>query len=451
MPKRAKPTKRNHPFAPYRLQDVPLFLQQAIELQQRGKVVDARAIYRRILATVPKQADALHFLGLIEHQLGHTERGLAFLDEAIALVPDHADFYNNRGNVHRQCGEFERAEADYRTVLRLRPTDAGALNNLGALLRTRGDLDGAVQHYRAALTLVPDHAEALRSLGSALSILGDYAEALAILRRALELCPTDTHVLRYVAGLCYATGRLDEAKRLYGEWHARDPEDPVARHMYAACTATQVPERASNEYVRSTFDDYATTFDQSLERLQYRAPALVTTALSRLLDSEGGSERIILDAGCGTGLCGSALRPLAGRLIGVDLSAQMLERARVRGTYDELVEAELGEYLALHPDAFDVVVSADTLVYFGRLEPIFAAVRTALRHGGRFVSTLEHSGSDSETDYRLHPHGRYSHRSNYVERALRAAGFATPTIEAVQLRKEAGSWVEGLLVCTSAE
>jgi predicted TPR repeat methyltransferase len=450
MPKRAKPTKRNHPFAPYRLQDVPLFLQQAIEHQQRGKLIEARAIYRRILATVPKQADALHFLGLIEHQLGHTERGLEFLDEAISLVPDHADFYNNRGNVHRQCGDLDRAEADYKTVLRLRPTDAGALSNLGALLRTRGDLEGAVQQYRAALALAPDHVEALRNLGAALSTLGDYTEALMVLRRALALRPADTHILRYVAGLCYATGRLDDATQLYGEWFAREPEHPVARHMYAACTEQQVPERASSEYVRSTFDDYASTFDQSLERLQYRAPELVTTALTRLL---GGAvaERAILDAGCGTGLCGAALRPLARRLVGVDLSSRMLDRARARGIYDELVEAELVEYLERFHDVFDVVVSADTLVYFGRLEPLFAAARSATKLGAHFLFTLELAGTEPHpSDYRLHPHGRYSHRPEYVARALRDAGFAAPTLEAVQLRKEAGSWVSGLLVSTSS-
>ena len=53
----------------------------------------------------------------------------------------------------------------------------------------------------------------------------------------------------------------------------------------------------------------------------------------------------VLDAGCGTGLCGPLVAPYARRLSGVDLSAGMLARAKEKNVYDALVQGELTEYL----------------------------------------------------------------------------------------------------------
>ncbi|WP_163597484.1 class I SAM-dependent DNA methyltransferase, partial [Klebsiella pneumoniae] len=66
--------------------------------------------------------------------------------------------------------------------------------------------------------------------------------------------------------------------------------------------------------------------------LDYRAPELVAEAVAASQEA-GTTGLAILDAGCGTGLCGPSLRPFADRLIGIDLSRKMLERAAARGCY----------------------------------------------------------------------------------------------------------------------
>jgi predicted TPR repeat methyltransferase len=154
----------------------------------------------------------------------------------------------------------------------------------------------------------------------------------------------------------------------------------------------------------------------------------------------------ILDAGCGTGLCGPLVAPYARRLVGVDLSEGMLEHARGKGVYDDLVRAELTEYLGNNRAAFDLIVSADTLVYFGALEDVLAAVAGALRPGGLFVFTLEHAvAAEAGVDYRLETHGRYSHSRPYVDRLLTALRLQ-PTIAQAELRMEAGAPVAGLVI-----
>jgi len=184
-----------------------------------------------------------------------------------------------------------------------------------------------------------------------------------------------------------------------------------------------------------------------LQRLEYRAPALVGQALQRIAGEARGDLEIV-DAGCGTGLLGQYLRPYARRLVGVDLSPRMLEKAAKRGLYDETVAAELGSFLRSSPEAFDIVASSDTLVYFGDLREVFAAARTALRPGGRLLFTLETAINEDEVskDYCIHPHGRYSHTESYVRKALTEADLEVVDIQKAHLRREGQSPVDGLVV-----
>jgi predicted TPR repeat methyltransferase len=97
--------------------------------------------------------------------------------------------------------------------------------------------------------------------------------------------------------------------------------------MLAACTGRNVPERASNAFVETPFDSFASSFEAKLETLPYRAPALVAAMLK---DSglELSHRLDVLDAGCGTGLCGAVVAPFARRLVGVDMSQGMLAHAK---------------------------------------------------------------------------------------------------------------------------
>jgi len=241
-------------------------------------------------------------------------------------------------------------------------------------------------------------------------------------------------------------GEVDAAVRIYEDWIKEDPADPVARHMLAACTGRDVPARASDAFVAHTFDSFASSFDSKLQRLSYRAPALVAA----MLEDSGVSpakQLDVLDAGCGTGFCGPLVVPYARRLTGVDLSEGMLAQAKEKGVYDDLVTSELTEYLDAHRGAFDLIVSADTLVYFGDLTGVASAAARALRPGGLLIFTLERAGSDVG-EFRLEMHGRYSHAQAYVEEVLSTAGFMAE-IRHAELRMEAGVPVAGLVVFAS--
>jgi predicted TPR repeat methyltransferase len=153
----------------------------------------------------------------------------------------------------------------------------------------------------------------------------------------------------------------------------------------------------------------------------------------------------ILDAGCGTGLCGPLIAQYARRLVGVDLSERMLAQADERDVYDELVKGELTAYLAGFTETFDVIVSADTLVYFGPLEAVVTASRNALRPGGRLIFTVEELvGTGHDDGYSIGTSGRYQHTRAHVQGVLTDASLR-PEIVSAELRLEAGQPVSGLV------
>ena len=393
-------------------------LQSAIKAHKAGLLADAEAQYRRVLQNQPDDPDALNFLGMLRGQSGDATEAATLLKRSVEADPTNPHAWLNLGNVLVILHKDEEARTAFTKATELAPGFAMAWFNLGVCLgRCKQPLEAASALHRA-LKIEPGHLRAYESLGLVLHRLGNYAEAAEVFR----------------------------------EWLQHDPENPFARHMLAATSGAEAPSKAADEYVRQLFDDFAANFDENLASLKYRAPQLIADRLGR--EMHGGRPGDILDAGCGTGLCGPLVRPHARTLVGIDLSAAMIEKARTRGGYEELIVAELCTFMSSRPDAFDVVISADTLVYFGALEEPLRAARTCLRRGGLLIFSVEHAdggGSGSgERPYRLETHGRYSHSEGYIRSALPAAGFSGVSIERGVLRRERGSDVRGLIVLAGA-
>jgi predicted TPR repeat methyltransferase len=427
----------------------PLTLEEAVAvatlLQQNEQLVEAQELYRRVLEMNPNHPRALHYAGVLAHQQGRGDEAVALIERSLALAPDQADWHSNLGIVFQAAGKAERAIEAYRRAIAIDSGHANAHSNLGVLLRATGHPSEAEAAYRTAIRLKPDHIDAYTNLGILLNGLHRTEEAAACYCKVITLRPKHREARKLLALAHCTLGEIGEAVHILAEWLEEEPGDPIALHMMAACTGRDVPARASNGFVENTFDSFAATFEAKLEKLSYRAPALVAA----MLEDAGlePSKRLdVLDAGCGTGLCGPLVAPYARRLAGVDLSNGMLAHARAKHVYDELAQGELTAYLRDSAAAFDLIVCADTLVYFGDLESVVAAAAGALRPNGLFIFTLEHAVADeADVDYRLEWHGRYSHARDYVERLLARSGLQ-PRIALAELRMEAGAPVPGLVI-----
>ncbi len=193
MPRNIK--QYNNPFLKKKHPTVELIsssyqnIQEAISFHRLGKLGQAEAIYRQILGIYPRNADALHLLGVIANQTGHHQAAIDLINQAIEINPNDASYHSNRGNAQQKLKQFDAAVSSYERAIELKPDYADAYSNRGISLQKLGKLDAAVDSYKSAIELCPDFAEAYSNLGNAMIELKQFEDAIASYELAIELKP----------------------------------------------------------------------------------------------------------------------------------------------------------------------------------------------------------------------------------------------------------------------
>jgi predicted TPR repeat methyltransferase len=220
-------------------------LKEIIAQHRRGDHAAAEAGYREHLKEFPSDPSALHFLGLLRSHQGRHAEAVKLMTSALEVDSDYVDAWSNLGVAYLKLRDFERAEFCSRKAIELAPNFANAWANLGMTLRARNNCE----------------------------------EALVAWGRALDLQPDMRNIAISYGHLLYRLNRIPEAVEFYARWRSTAPDDPIPQHMLAAMGGAERPSRASDGYVRATFDDFADSFDSNLEELGYAAPRLLFEAL----------------------------------------------------------------------------------------------------------------------------------------------------------------------------
>jgi tetratricopeptide (TPR) repeat protein len=184
-------------------------------LHQIGRLADAEACYRQVLAVRPNHADALNLLGLAAHQMGRAETAADAIRRAIASDGQNPGYFSNLGNVLYSDGKFDDAVAAYRQAIRINPTFADAFSNLGAALERQGKLVEAEAAYRQSIRIKPGFAEAYGNLGIVLKEQGKLSEAVAAYRRAISIQPNDAKACYNLGVALKECGSLDDVVAVY--------------------------------------------------------------------------------------------------------------------------------------------------------------------------------------------------------------------------------------------
>ena len=354
------------------------------------------------------------------------------------LMTDNTERFDRASELARS-GETESAAALYRDILTSQPKHLAAAKALAEIVeagRAAGDAGAARK------TVTDIETASTYSVCRTALVHGRFDVAIRCYTKILDMDPDYDDAIWGLAEAHYGNRDLKEALKWYRTYSEKYPDDPEARHMVAALGDGPKPLRASDAYVRETFDHFAEDFDkQLLEDLEYRAPALIH-ALFREVSPGPATDLHILDAGCGTGLSGIDFRPYAASLVGVDLSPEMLKLAKARDLYDDLHEGELAAYMRANPGRFDLIVAADVFCYIGDLAESLEAAFVTLKTGGLMVFSVE---AQSRRGYSLTGSGRYAHKPAYVRKAAQSAGFKEIIGRTDTLRMEYGEPVKGYL------
>ncbi|HLH91215.1 MAG TPA: methyltransferase domain-containing protein [Xanthobacteraceae bacterium] len=287
------------------------------------------------------------------------------------------------------------------------------------------------------------------AIAQELSTRGDLAGAADLLVQAIEAAPRFVSAWFTLGQIREKLGRHDDAIAAFQQVCALDPEDRLGAGLHLVRLGALPPGDMPAAYVRALFDQFAPRFETTLnEGLGYRGPQLLRDAVAAACTAEGRARRFaaMLDLGCGTGLAGAVFRPMVRELIGVDLSARMIERARAKNIYDRLVLGDLAQFM--HGEArdrrrYELIVAADVFIYLAWLPSVIAAAAGVLAPGGLIAFTVEtHVGDDVILGAKL----RYQHGIAHVQAAIAGAGLKMLGLSEAWARQEAGAEAPGLVV-----
>jgi predicted TPR repeat methyltransferase len=272
-------------------------------------------------------------------------------------------------------------------------------------------------------------------------MLGRGDAAQRAYRTALEKDPLLLEPYLNLAHLAASGGDRAGAERWYRAGLERHPGEPNLEHMLRALLGetTSAPPPG---HVAALFDGMAQDFDRLLGALGYRVPEeLARLALPVL---KAAPSPLAVDIGCGTGLVGAALSGSGARVIGIDLSAGMLQQAARRGVYAELIHGELVEELGrVAPGSAHAVLAGDVFIYLGDLAAAFRSAARALSPGGVFVFSVEEIES---APFQLQPSGRYAQSVAYIRGLAAQCGLVERAMEPFGLRREGAGYARGRLV-----
>ncbi|HXJ02369.1 MAG TPA: tetratricopeptide repeat protein [Micropepsaceae bacterium] len=433
-------------------------LQDAQRAYQEGRLADAAGLYHEFLNANPAHVPALYELGMIYFRGSQFDSAERLFGEIEKLDPGFADGLCMRGVSLVKMGRTVEALALFEQALRVKPDFVEAMSNHATALLQMGRYRDGLEELDRVLTLDPDHVLTLNNRGNALFALNRYQEAVESYDRALAIYPEfpDARQNRLLA-----LGELNRGGPVFPEILCAQGEELMRREQFsealprfeeALTLRPDFPEAralhatAYREAYRRLFDESAPLFEESLlSNLNYRGHLQLREMADRVWPGAKTGVRI-LDLGCGTGLVGEQFKTWAaggGRLDGIDFSTGMLDQARNRSVYNTLYLGDIEQMLAGTGESYDLILAADTLIYFGDLKVLVRGAAQHLLPGGFFIFTVESKDGEG---WEPTPKRRFRHSEAYLRECAAEAGLEFVERMDCTLRFETGAPVPGFVV-----
>ena len=187
--------------------DIPQDFSTAIGHHQAGRIAEAEAIYRKILAEDPDNIATLNNLGAIVDPA----EGEAMLRRAVALRPDYVQALVNLADCLVKLGRGAETVPCLQQAVLFENNRVDLYFRLGSVLQSLGRLDDAVVPYEHAIALKPDFIPALYNLATCHALANRYGPASKWYRWVLALDPTVEGANRNMVSILESDGRLAEA------------------------------------------------------------------------------------------------------------------------------------------------------------------------------------------------------------------------------------------------
>jgi tetratricopeptide (TPR) repeat protein/SAM-dependent methyltransferase len=196
----------------------------AVRNHQSGRLPDAEALYRRVLAQDRAHVGSLHLLGLLAHQTGRNDEAASLIGEALSLDDAIPDAHYHMGLVQSTLGRFDAAATHFARAVALKPGEPQAHLDLGTTLKRLDRPNESLASYRRALALRPDSPQIHYAIANLLAEQGELDAAIASYQHALRLAPGAAAIHHNLAAALLAQNNLVGAVAEYQEALRCDPK-----------------------------------------------------------------------------------------------------------------------------------------------------------------------------------------------------------------------------------
>ncbi len=433
------------------------------------RLKDAKALYSKLTKLKPEFNGGYTNLGSILEKLSRPSEAIVNFQKAIVLKPEHMSVYCNLGNALVRQDKNKKAMSFFKKASVLDVISPIPYNDLGNAMVSIRQNKVAISNYIKAVQLAPNLAAIYNNIGSALTKDVQYKDALKFFKIAANVDPTLNHLYANSGNVLEKLGLYQKAIRNFkksiilvpssvesifslGLANHRDekkgaslqnfdwvlkiqPTHDSARHLSNAIHGNTT-KTAPSEYIERFFDNYANTFEDHLtKQLNYETPKRLRKLYNKNFPNPSKLANV-LDLGCGTGLSGVSFKSLCEKLIGIDISSGMIEEAKKKNLYDELIHGEIVDTLlkfSKNREKVDLFICTDVLVYIGDCNQLFSLVSKTANKSAVFVFSTEDT---KEPGFKLLETGRYAHSYSYIDECADRWGFEIVDYKTSVIRKE---------------
>ena len=435
---------------------------------------DALKFYKKANKLDANNIQVLNNIGILYRDINQFENSLKYFNKAISLNDKVALTHNNLGTLYAFTKNLDNAEKYFKNSIKLDSNFLDAYLNLGSLYFDKFDFDPALYYFKKIIKKDASYSfmnVVYEKMGLILKEKGETEKAIDYFNKSILI--KDSPALYNNLGHMYFTLKswhiakqnflkafnLNSKKALYAyniaccDYELNNEKDAIiflekaidlnpnyeqAAHLLSSINGKNM-EKAPTNYVEELFDNYAENFENHLvKKLKYSTKRVKDIILKY---TNKKSFKSVLDLGCGTGLVGLEIKKHSKKLTGVDISKKMIDKARSKKIYDELVCKDLVSYLKDNRLNYELIIASDVLTYFGKCDEIFDLIKNNNSCKKTFFSfTTEHT---EEQNYILDTSGRFKHSYEYIENLCSVYNFELKYFEKNILRENKNEPVEG--------
>lgn len=436
-------------------------------LKKLGYLDESEQAYQQALRLNPQFVEAYNNLGILYFNQQQFEEAAHYYQQALSLAPDFTDALYNLGMCYIRQERDDIAIKAFERLLNITPQHIAAHYHLGKLYFKQDALHQAVQHFTAVLTINEKLPEIHSNLAHCYVKQENWSLARTHYEKSLDLEPNNFDAHYNLAVVAEALANIDLAIQHYQHAAKIQPNDFAVhnnlgvaylkrqnlgfalKHLETALTLQPDNENlrynvnalkqdprldaAPTQYIKNLFDAYAQNFEKHIqESLDYQVPEKLLAAALNITTLKA-THYDILDVGCGTGLAGALFKPYAKKLVGIDLSEKMIDIARAKDIYDDLIVSDIEPYLTTQLSAFDIILAADVFVYIGKLDALIRQASLSLTRKGLLIFSTE---TCDDADYKILQSGRFAHSETYLKKLAKEQGFKILYNEVIEARMQ---------------